>query len=604
MKISRFELANFRSYEKAAPALTPDMNVLVGENNVGKSNLLVALQILRALGGGLSKEDWPDGKANGPMVLLFECELDDRDVSVISDELEVSVEDFKKSFANTLSVRVDWKHPNRPIESSVRIGSLHIYGDTAGIHPTDPTIGYSSVGWREIVDKSKGTGVPLAEVAREEIQKARSQRGSEVRIAFLGKNHNQTIGRLLQDSLIIFPEFRLRPEKVAAEVLASPEGRQIASVLFNLKTGTKAQRERFGRIQDYFSSLFFSLKLDVMRGPIIVIENVQRGHEAALEMIGAGIAEMIILLTHIVASEDRVFAIDGPELHLHPHSQRLLQKILEESSLKNQLVIVTHSPQFIELQQIDRIILVRETKGRSHLIQLPRKFLSDAEKKKLSRITGSESKEFLFSKRVLLVEGETERGAIPIFAEKLKVDFDKHGVSVVSIGGYHFGTYLKILKGLGFPYVVMCDRDVLMAMQDKIELSGRHVRTSPLFSEIHRAGLLEDNDSQVLSECESQIEGGDLSNAGVQFYADRLYPKLNGMAAKYGFRVLPSDFEGVLRETGCEKLLGEASTEYRHSKVLQGKYVAEKIEEVPEPFEDIVRQVVGPSRIESLEIMR
>jgi predicted ATP-dependent endonuclease of OLD family len=594
MRISKFEIANFRSYKEATIIPGSKINVIVGENNVGKSNLLAAIQFLKSL-GGVGRDDWPDGKANGPLALSLECSLRDQDIAVIAYELEVSVEEFKKSFGDNLAIRIIGPHPNRNPEVSVEFGSLQIFADnTFGIHPVDLKLGYQSIDWREVVSLSRKSGRLLLQVAKEMTEQRKKQNmGVEVRMG-VGKSMYDAVGRIFRESLFLFPEFRQRPQRAAAEVLSSPEGSQVAAVLFNLKNGTREEREKFEKIQEYFSSLFPTLKLNVTKqGPTIVIEKTQTGHEVPLEFIGAGIAQMIILLTHIVGSEARVFLVDGPELHLHPHSQRLLQKVFEESTANNQLLIITHSPQFVNLQDPDSIILIREVGGRSHVIRLSPNYLSEEEKNRLSRIVRSEDKEFLFSRRVLLVEGETEYGAIPIFAQTLNTSLDEYGVSLVSVGGSHFGLLLKILRGFKFPCRVMCDRDVLMRIADKIKIENVEFKTSLLFQAISKAGSLSNDDVKMLSEFERHIiQDKDKKGNSIEYYDAGQFNRLNKVAQLHGFHVLSPDFEGVLEREGYEELLHEAASAYGRSKVRQGRYVAQKIERVPKAFEEIIQEII------------
>lgn len=56
MKIFKLELTNFRSYRAAAVLLKPGYNSIVGENNVGKSNLVAAIPKV-LVGSGLEHED-------------------------------------------------------------------------------------------------------------------------------------------------------------------------------------------------------------------------------------------------------------------------------------------------------------------------------------------------------------------------------------------------------------------------------------------------------------------------------------------------------------------------------------------------------------------
>src|SRR6266581_176377 len=175
MKISRFEIANFRSYKEATIIPGSKVNVVVGENNVGKSNLLAAIQFLKSL-GGVGREDWPDGKANGPLALSLECALRDQDIEVIAYELEVSVEEFKKSFGESLAIKIIGHHPNRSPEVSVEFGTLQIFADnTFGIHPADLRVGYQSIDWREVVSLSRKSSKLLVQVAGEVIGQRKRQ---------------------------------------------------------------------------------------------------------------------------------------------------------------------------------------------------------------------------------------------------------------------------------------------------------------------------------------------------------------------------------------------------------------------------------------------
>ena len=46
MHISRIQIANFRNFERFEVKLGPALNAIVGENGVGKSNLLYGLRLV------------------------------------------------------------------------------------------------------------------------------------------------------------------------------------------------------------------------------------------------------------------------------------------------------------------------------------------------------------------------------------------------------------------------------------------------------------------------------------------------------------------------------------------------------------------------------
>lgn len=55
MYLSKINIRNFRNLESLEVNLSPGLNVIVGENNVGKTNLLDALRV--ALGSAWNNSD-------------------------------------------------------------------------------------------------------------------------------------------------------------------------------------------------------------------------------------------------------------------------------------------------------------------------------------------------------------------------------------------------------------------------------------------------------------------------------------------------------------------------------------------------------------------
>ena len=259
---------------------------------------------------------------------------------------------------------------------------------------------------------------------------------------------------ILNEGALHFPEFRQRPasgEIGDEERPRSTEGTRLAAVLFRLKNGPLADRTIFESIQHSFHSIFSKLELQVIKKgnqPIIVIKRSETNHELPLAELGGGILEMLLVLTHVVDQRDKIFTIDEPEAHLHPHSQRVLADEIVRSSNKNQFLVITHSPQFVDFKDLHSILLVRENSGRSNVVRLPTGYLSKDEETKASKIVWSEDKEFLFSRRVLLVEGETEYGAMPILAKKVGKEFRRKRSICGQRGGSPFWALHEDSQGI------------------------------------------------------------------------------------------------------------------------------------------------------------
>src|SRR3989442_3042577 len=211
------------------------MNVIVGENNVGKSNFLRAIDFLRGLPiGPIPSSWWPEGKGVAPLSatigLEFDsAELEDIDVALHRDPNYTIGKPFDEFFGTHLEHKVSWHQPNvlPKYESTFehRLGKL-----TARIIQ-----GY----WNDVTQSAEG---PI-----------------------LGNTGYELLKRSLDRSFIYFPEFRQRPGISGAEVLKSTEGTNVASVLFLLKNGEREAQRKFGLIKRYFSLLFPTLRMEVTK---------------------------------------------------------------------------------------------------------------------------------------------------------------------------------------------------------------------------------------------------------------------------------------------------------------------------------------------------
>lgn len=412
----------------------------------------------------------------------------------------------------------------------------------------------------------------------------------------LGGQIYNILKKVIDESFISFPEFRQRPGISANEVLSSTTGTDVAPVLFLLKNGEREEQRKFQLIKRYFSLLFPTLRMEVSKPrnsqPRILVEKKSIHHQLPLDWIGAGMAEMINMLTHIVSERHKVILLDEPELHLHPHSQRLLRGFLREASAHNQIVIVTHSPQFADLGDLASIIIIREIEARSHLKRLQKDLLTPQETKKIASTLLAQEKEFLFSRSVLLVEGPTEYGALPILAQRMRKNFDENGVTVVSVEGNYFGLMLKLLHGLAFSWRAICDKDALMNIsRGGITESDHNVKTSQVFNSLHNANLLSKSDIAQLRRAETKIQTIKHKGKTREEYPHSQFIKLKAIAQRHGFRVLSPDLEGLFAKEASGTLLNRARDLNGGNKRLQGVYLAQNVKKVPIDLQQVITQV-------------
>ena len=124
-----------------------------------------------------------------------------------------------------------------------------------------------------------------------------------------------------------------------------------------------------------------------------------------------------------------IFAMEEPELFLHPHSQRRLSASLREiaDTPEHQVFICTHSTYFVDLSHYKEVAIIRKDNSvlGSQVRQCTEElFAGDhvEERKKrfhMGKWINPDRGEIFFAQRVIFVEGETERVIFPYLAEKL-----------------------------------------------------------------------------------------------------------------------------------------------------------------------------------------
>jgi len=170
------------------------------------------------------------------------------------------------------------------------------------------------------------------------------------------------------------------------------------------------------------------------------------------------------------SSESAFFAIEEPELFLHPHAQRRLAEALQEmsSTPQHQVFVCTHSTHFVDLDRYRNIAVVTKASARkgTSVRQCMDDLFSEethADRKKkfhMSRWINPDRGEMFFARKVAFVEGETESTILPFLAQEIGC-FDAD-VSVIDCGSkYNLPLYITIANAFRLSYVVVHDEDPL-----------------------------------------------------------------------------------------------------------------------------------------------
>lgn len=154
-----------------------------------------------------------------------------------------------------------------------------------------------------------------------------------------------------------------------------------------------------------------------------------------------------------------ILAIEEPEAHLHPVNQRLIYRdVIQNSS--NSVLLTTHSTHITAIAPIDSIVHLHDDGERGTEIHATAAMpISDGEFLDVERYLDVKRGEIYLGKAVLLVEGIAEEYLIPKFANLLGKPLDEKGIIVCNINCTNFTPYVKLLRSLDIPYAVITDGD-------------------------------------------------------------------------------------------------------------------------------------------------
>ncbi|MDP3753356.1 MAG: AAA family ATPase [Polaromonas sp.] len=436
MYLAQLNVSNFRKLKKAELNFQPGLNILVGANNVGKTAVVDAL---RALLAGhdepyprLSIEDVhhpKGGKPSGDIVFQYLFRGLDAD-----DEADF-LSALKPGTSGNLEAHVTIRYTDAD-----KVGRLRVKrwcGDHEDVGLTT-----------DMMENLRGVYLPPLRDASQSLKPSRTSQLARL-LQLLsddaGRDGINAALKTLDDELK-----KHQPIINTHTAIKTRHGAMLGPQLTQtLDIGLSASD--FQRLASRLSLLVDTFEI---------------------EQNGLGFNNLIfmaVVLSELAKNPEasyRSLIVEEPEAHLHPQLQSVLLRYLETVQATDgerpvQLFVTSHSPNFASIADLDSLTCLVDT-GAVVETFFPRTIsFEKGKREKLRRYLDVTRAELFFARRVIFVEGAAELMLVSVLAEKAGFKLREHAVSLISVEGLNFDSFLPLFgdNALKIPVALITDAD-------------------------------------------------------------------------------------------------------------------------------------------------
>ena len=442
MHLHSLRLQRFRSCADVSVELRPDLTVLVGENNGGKSNVVDGLRVLTLPLNG-RRDRYPE----------------DEDLRRGSTDASFTIEGRYSGLSDTVKGLLISAVPD-PAQDLAIFGMRYETKAAGGLRGR--TIFWA--GRFNTAEPEPGATDLIRHVYLPPLRDARQAlgSGSAARITAL-LQHFLEEGE--EKGFLEHVKRKTEPHRVITAV-----NTEIGMALGNLAGGVRPQTASLGFAAEVLSDVARDLRFRLADAGL---------EPADIQSSGLGYANLLYMATVVVElakareADLTLFLVEEPEAHLHPQLQLLVLDFLLDQARKSvrqtpeaghpegriQVIVTTHSPNLTAWVSPEHLVVVRSVRDDNvrpptyHTVMVPvaKLGLDKAALNKVSRYLDVTRSALLFGNRALLVEGIAEAVLLPVIARCIVLKDDDsawqrfRGAVLVPIDGVDFAPYVEVL---------------------------------------------------------------------------------------------------------------------------------------------------------------
>lgn len=239
-------------------------------------------------------------------------------------------------------------------------------------------------------------------------------------------------------------------------------------------------------------------------------------HESSsnhLLKISEGILEAKLTSLLLAHKGIQTLCLEEPDRGMHPQMIERLKKELYRNAHKKTIIVVTHSPYFIDTYTINKThVFFRKKADRSYVCSVRNAGRSND----LSRVSDIETlRSLLFATKVLLVEGASDREVVQgiLTQHRLLIEGDSSGddftnistYQIITIGGCeNAGKVRKFCNFINLPCLCLLDRDKPLKVTDGIITDIWGIKDQVLKKDLKDRYV--DKELQLFLSCDEDFE--------------------------------------------------------------------------------------------------
>jgi putative ATP-dependent endonuclease of OLD family len=447
MYLSHLKILNFRKLHALELEFNQGLNLLVGENDSGKSSIIDAIKFVTGTQSNdwnrITNEDFYFDGTNRSTDLRIECTfsaLDENETAAFLEWASVKEKTFYLKLT-LIAKRKILDNAIAEVSVDIRAGEGEESGMLNG----------------EAKNKLKATYLKALRDAEYELAPRKGSRLSQILGAYeifqqkTGIEH-ELVGVMNKANSDIGDYFDTGEGKIVSQTINETYLKQIS--LTNNKVTSK-----FGIAKNDLGRILEKLEL----------QGISNANESNLGLGSNNLlfiaTEMLLLQKSISYVGLKLSLIEEIEAHIHPQAQINLIDFLDKhsASMGFQNIVSTHSNSIASKVNLNNVIICKE--GKAFPLKHTLTKLDAGDYQFLERFLDDTKANLFFACGVIIVEGDAENLLLPAFAEYINLPLHKYGISIVNVGSTALLRYSRIFQRsdgqkTGITVACITDRDI------------------------------------------------------------------------------------------------------------------------------------------------